>query len=93
MRIVTCVTDMRREKRAPALNAPSLPCSRHRFLTHACAQVLVGSCEFQIGPVEGLAAADELWMARYILARLAEEVGAEAVVRGCTSIGHDAMMG
>lgn len=38
-------------------------------------EVLVGSCEFQLGVTQGVAAADELWMSRYILARVAEEFG------------------
>lgn len=31
--------------------------------------------EFQVGPCEGISAADELWMARYILHRVAEDFG------------------
>jgi glutamine synthetase len=37
------------------------------------AEVAPNQWEFQVGPVEGIAAADQLWMARYILVRLAEE--------------------
>jgi glutamine synthetase len=33
--------------------------------------------EFQVGPSEGIAAADELWIARFILTRIAEEVGVD----------------
>jgi len=36
-------------------------------------EVMPGQAEFQIGPVEGVDAADQLWMARYILERIAEE--------------------
>ena len=31
--------------------------------------------EFQVGPLEGVAAGDHLWMGRYILHRVAEEFG------------------
>lgn len=31
--------------------------------------------EYQIGPCEGVATADELWMSRYILHRVAEDFG------------------
>ena len=31
--------------------------------------------EFQVGPSPGLKAADDLWMARYLLRRLGEEFG------------------
>ena len=31
--------------------------------------------EFQIGPCEGISIGDELWMARYLLHRTAEEFG------------------
>lgn len=36
------------------------------------AEVMQNQWEFQIGPVVGLAAADQLWIARYILLRVAE---------------------
>ena len=36
-------------------------------------EVMPGQAEFQIGPTEGVDAADQLWMARYILERIAEE--------------------
>ena len=29
--------------------------------------------EYQIGPTEGIAAGDQLWVSRYILQRIAEE--------------------
>jgi glutamine synthetase len=37
------------------------------------AEVMPGSWEYQIGPVEGIDAADQLWIARYIMERLAED--------------------
>ena len=37
------------------------------------AEVLPGQWEFQIGPCEGIGAADDLWMARYILQRIGEK--------------------
>lgn len=37
------------------------------------AEVLPGQWEFQVGPCEGIDAADQLWMARYILERVAEK--------------------
>jgi len=36
------------------------------------AEVMCGQWEFQIGPCEGVSIGDELWMARYILKRVAE---------------------
>lgn len=39
------------------------------------AEVAPAQWEFQIGPVEGLAAADQLWIARFILERLSERHG------------------
>lgn len=39
------------------------------------AEVAPGQWEFQIGPCEGLDAGDHLWMARYIMERVAEEFG------------------
>lgn len=38
-------------------------------------EVLPGQWEFQIGPCEGIAAADQMWMARYLLHRVAEKMG------------------
>lgn len=32
-----------------------------------------GQWEFQVGPVEGIAIGDQLWAARYILKRIAED--------------------
>lgn len=37
------------------------------------AEVMPGQWEFQVGPVEGIDAADQLFMARYILLRVAEQ--------------------
>ena len=38
------------------------------------AEVAPGQWEFQIGPVEGIDAADQLWLARYLLVRIAEQM-------------------
>ena len=37
------------------------------------AEVAVGQWEYQVGPVEGIDAGDQLWMSRYILERTGEE--------------------
>ncbi|KAL0280500.1 UNVERIFIED_CONTAM: hypothetical protein PYX00_001770 [Menopon gallinae] len=39
------------------------------------AEVMPSQWEFQVGPTEGIHAGDELWMARYLLHRVAEEFG------------------
>jgi glutamine synthetase len=39
------------------------------------AEVMPGQWEFQVGPLEGINAGDHLWMARFILHRVAEEFG------------------
>jgi len=39
------------------------------------AEVACSQWEFQIGPVEGIEAANQLWMARYLLLKVAEEEG------------------
>jgi glutamine synthetase len=39
------------------------------------AEVLLGQWEFQVGPCEGIDAGDQLWVARYILERVAEPHG------------------
>nr|XP_043631087.1 glutamine synthetase PR-2 isoform X2 [Erigeron canadensis] len=39
------------------------------------AEVMPGQWEFQVGPSVGITAADELWVARYILERVAEIAG------------------
>jgi len=36
------------------------------------AEVMAGQWEFQVGPVEGIAASDQLWISRYILHRVGE---------------------
>jgi len=42
------------------------------------AEVMAGQWEFQVGPVTGISAADQLWMARYILHRVGESFGITA---------------
>jgi len=37
------------------------------------AEVFPGQWEYQVGPVEGIAAADQLWMSRYIMNRVCED--------------------
>jgi glutamine synthetase len=39
------------------------------------AEVMPGQWEFQIGPAVGIEAGDHLWLARYLLFRIAEEMG------------------
>lgn len=39
------------------------------------AEVMPAQWEFQVGPVEGIEACDQLWISRYILQRLSEEYG------------------
>ena len=39
------------------------------------AEVMPSQWEFQIGPLDGLAASDQLWIARYILDRVSEKYG------------------
>lgn len=39
------------------------------------AEVAYGQWEYQVGPVEGIEAANQLWMSRYILMRISEEEG------------------
>ena len=39
------------------------------------AEVMPGQWEFQVGPCVGVAAADQVWMARYLLGRVAEKHG------------------
>jgi len=39
------------------------------------AEVMPSQWEFQVGPCEGIAMGDELWMARFLLHRVAEEYG------------------
>ena len=42
------------------------------------AEVMPGQWEFQIGPSEGIAAADHLWVARHLLNRICEDFGVHA---------------
>ena len=44
------------------------------------AEVMPGQWEFQIGPVDTVAVGDHLWMARYLLFRLAENYGVEVSI-------------
>ncbi|XP_051117132.1 glutamine synthetase cytosolic isozyme 1-1-like [Andrographis paniculata] len=44
-------------------------------ITGVNAEVMPGQWEFQIGPSSGISASDELWIARYILERIAEIAG------------------
>jgi len=39
------------------------------------AEVMPGQWEFQIGPSEGIDQGDHLWMARYLMVRVTEEIG------------------
>jgi len=39
------------------------------------AEVMAGQWEFQVGPSTGIDAADQLWLARYLLNRVAEDFG------------------
>ncbi|XP_034254454.1 glutamine synthetase 2 cytoplasmic [Thrips palmi] len=39
------------------------------------AEVMPSQWEFQVGPCEGISAGDQLWVARYLLHRVAEEFG------------------
>jgi len=41
------------------------------------AEVLPGQWEFQVGPCEGISQGDELWMARYLLRKVAEKHGVD----------------
>ena len=44
------------------------------------AEVMPGQWEFQVGPLSPLAVSDQLWMARYLLYRIAEEAGIAATL-------------
>ena len=44
------------------------------------AEVMLGQWEFQIGPVDTVEVADQIWMARYLLYRVAEDFGVDASV-------------
>ena len=39
------------------------------------AEVMPAQWEFQVGPCEGIEMGDQLWMARYLLCRVAEDFG------------------
>ncbi|CAF2069175.1 unnamed protein product [Rotaria magnacalcarata] len=41
------------------------------------AEVMPAQWEYQVGPSEGIDAADQLWMSRYLLQRIAEEFGTQ----------------
>ena len=41
------------------------------------AEVMPAQWEFQVGPCEGISAGDQLWIARYLLVRIAEEFGVQ----------------
>ena len=41
------------------------------------AEVMPAQWEYQIGPTEGIAASDQLWISRYILQRIGEEYGVQ----------------
>ncbi|KAI6234665.1 Glutamine synthetase 2 cytoplasmic [Aphelenchoides fujianensis] len=44
------------------------------------AEVMPGQWEFQVGPCEGITMGDELWIARFLLHRIAEEFGVIATL-------------
>ncbi|MDY7104015.1 MAG: glutamine synthetase GlnII [Actinomycetota bacterium] len=44
------------------------------------AEVMLGQWEFQIGPVGPLEVGDQMWMARYLLFRIAEDFGVDASI-------------
>lgn len=41
------------------------------------AEVMPAQWEYQVGPCEGIAAGDHLWISRYLLLRIAEEFGVQ----------------
>jgi len=45
------------------------------FVSGINAEVMAGQWEFQVGPVVGIEAADQLWISRYILHRIGEHFG------------------
>lgn len=49
-------------------------------LTGINAEVMPGQWEFQIGPADTVAVGDHLWVARYLLFRLAENYGVEVSI-------------
>lgn len=44
------------------------------------AEVMPAQWEFQVGPCVGVSAGDDLWMARFLLHRIAEEFGVSFIV-------------
>ncbi len=44
------------------------------------AEVMLGQWEFQIGPLDTVRAADEIWIARYLLYRISEDFGVDASI-------------
>lgn len=44
------------------------------------AEVLIGQWEFQIGPLDPLAASDQVWLGRWLLYRVAEDFGVSATL-------------
>ena len=64
----------------PALITLNMQCQSHYNLQAAGiaisgvnAEVMLGQWEFQVGPCEGVEAGDQLWVARYLLHRVAEK--------------------
>lgn len=51
----------------------SVPVSRQRC--YFCVAFVVMQWEFQVGPCEGIDMGDHLWMARFLLQRIAEDFG------------------
>ena len=51
------------------------------------AEVMPGQWEFQIGPLDTVAVADHLWVARYMLFRLAEKHGIEVTIEPKPMLG------
>ena len=41
------------------------------------AEVMPAQWEYQVGPCEGIEAGDQLWLSRYLLLRIAEELGVQ----------------
>ena len=51
------------------------------------AEVMPGQWEFQIGPLDSVTVADHVWVARYLLFRLAEKHGIEATIEPKPMLG------
>jgi glutamine synthetase len=45
------------------------------------AEVMPAQWEYQVGPCEGIALGDQLWMSRWLLHRIAEEFGAKVTFK------------